>query len=143
HAWINEQRVAVRTGGHGGLGPGALGWGGPGLYPGFYGFGLSFHRGYGYGGSGLGVGAGGGYPYYGGPGYPCGGHLYDGGPAYTGQPNSLLRPDYLPTGGPGSPSQPNAGMGDADRAQADSLVGPGVPYYGYDSGEGSGIGYHG
>ena len=49
---------------------GTLGYGPPGLYPGYYGFGLSFHRGYGYGGSALGVGAEGGYPYYGGPGYP-------------------------------------------------------------------------
>src|SRR5262249_56904486 len=71
HAWINEQRVACRTSGHGGLGLGALGWGGPGLYPGFYGFGLSFHRGYGYGGYGLGVGArGGGPPYRGARGPP-------------------------------------------------------------------------
>ncbi|MGP0067843.1 MAG: PDZ domain-containing protein [Isosphaeraceae bacterium] len=49
---------------------GTLGYGPPGLHSGYYGFGLSFHRGYGYGGSALGVGAEGGYPYYGGPGYP-------------------------------------------------------------------------
>ncbi len=49
---------------------GTLGYGPPGLYPGYQGFGLSFHRGYGYGGIALGVGAEGGYPYYGGPGYP-------------------------------------------------------------------------
>jgi hypothetical protein len=49
---------------------GTLGWGAPGVYPGFPGFGLSFHLGYGYGGGGLGVGADGGYPFYGGPGYP-------------------------------------------------------------------------
>ena len=55
--------------GHGGSGFGTLGWGPPGDYPGFYGFGLSFHRGYGYGGDALGVGAEGGYPFYGGPGY--------------------------------------------------------------------------
>lgn len=53
-----------------GPGGGTLGYGGPGLYPGFQGFGLSWHRGYGYGGDGLGVGAEGGYPFYGGPGYP-------------------------------------------------------------------------
>jgi hypothetical protein len=47
-------------------------YGGPGLYPGFFGFGLSYHLGYGYGGYGLGVGGYGGYPYYGGPGYPNG-----------------------------------------------------------------------
>jgi hypothetical protein len=48
---------------------GTLGYGPPGVYSGFQGFGLSFHLGYGYGGSGLGVGSGGGYPFYGGPGY--------------------------------------------------------------------------
>jgi hypothetical protein len=69
-AWLWEQRVACITHGHGGLGYGTLGYGGNGLDLGFYGFGLSFHRGYGYGGRGLGVGASGGYPYYGGPGYP-------------------------------------------------------------------------
>jgi hypothetical protein len=52
------------------LSPGTLGYGGPGLYPGFSGFGLSFHPGYGYGGYSLGVGAEGGYPNYAGPGYP-------------------------------------------------------------------------
>jgi hypothetical protein len=52
-----------------GSGGGTLGWGPPGYYPGYYGFGLSFHRGYGYGGDALGVGADGGYPFYGGPGY--------------------------------------------------------------------------
>jgi PDZ domain len=56
---------------HGGdeEGFGTLGYGPPGVHPGFQGFGLSFHLGYGYGGSGLGVGSGGGYPFYGGPGY--------------------------------------------------------------------------
>jgi PDZ domain len=49
---------------------GTLGYGPPGLHPGFYGFGLAFHSGYGYGGNGLGVGTQGGYPCYGGPGYP-------------------------------------------------------------------------
>jgi hypothetical protein len=74
-------------------GNGTLGYGGFATYPGFPGFGLSFHAGYGYGGNGLGVGAFGGYPYYGGPGYPhpapilrrCGGiapFLFYGGPDY-------------------------------------------------------------
>lgn len=51
-------------------GVGTLGYGPPGLHPGFQGFGIGFHPGYGYGGSGLGVGATGGYPFYSGPGYP-------------------------------------------------------------------------
>jgi hypothetical protein len=74
-------------------GSGTLSYGGYGTYPGFPGFGLSFHRGYGYGGIGLGTGALGGYPFYGGPGYPhpapvlrrCGGitpFLFYGGPEY-------------------------------------------------------------
>ncbi len=50
---------------------GTLSYGPPGLHPGFYGFGLSYHPGYGYGGNGLGVGTCGGNPFYGGPGYPC------------------------------------------------------------------------
>lgn len=49
---------------------GTLGYGPPGLHPGFQGFGLGYHPGYGYGGAALGVGAEGGYPFYGGPGYP-------------------------------------------------------------------------
>jgi hypothetical protein len=49
-----------------------LGYGPPGVYPGFQGFGLGYHLGYGYGGCALGVGADGGYPCYGGPGYPIG-----------------------------------------------------------------------
>ena len=53
-------------------GYGTLGYGGPGVYPGFQGFGLGYHLGNGYGGGGLGVGAFGGYPGYGGPGYPHG-----------------------------------------------------------------------
>jgi hypothetical protein len=135
HAWLWEQGLAFRTNGHDGLGYGTLGWADPGLYPGFYGFGMGFHRGYGYGGYGLGVGAGGGDPFYGGPGYPCGGQPYDGGPGYTGQPNALIRPDYNYTGGP---EDPNAGMDDTYRAKAAALAGPGNPYFGYESGEGSG-----
>ena len=53
-----------------GPGVGTLGYGPPGLHPGFQGFGLGYHLGYGYGGAALGVGATGGYPFYGGPGYP-------------------------------------------------------------------------
>jgi hypothetical protein len=53
-----------------GSGFGTLDYGRYGLYPGFQGFGLSYHLGYGYGGRALGVGADGGYPFYGGPGYP-------------------------------------------------------------------------
>ncbi|QEH34500.1 hypothetical protein OJF2_30390 [Aquisphaera giovannonii] len=49
---------------------GTLGYGPPGIHPGFQGFGLGWHRGYGYGGRALGPGAEGGYPFYGGPGYP-------------------------------------------------------------------------
>jgi hypothetical protein len=51
-------------------GLGTLGYGPPGLHPGFQGFGLGYHLGYGYGGDALGVGVDGGYPFYGGPGYP-------------------------------------------------------------------------
>jgi hypothetical protein len=72
---------------------GTLSYGGYGVYPGYPGFGLSFHVGYGYGGSGLGTGGLGGYPFYGGPGYPhpapalrrCGGIApfpFYGGPEY-------------------------------------------------------------
>jgi hypothetical protein len=74
-------------------GRGTLGYGPPGLYPGFQGFGLGYHLGYGYGGDALGPGAEGGYPLYGGPGYPnCDPRLwrfgginpfpYNGGPGY-------------------------------------------------------------
>src|SRR5262249_25944161 len=50
---------------HHGPAYGTLGYGKPGLYPGFQGFGLGYHPGYGYGGAALGVGADGGYPFYG------------------------------------------------------------------------------
>jgi hypothetical protein len=56
--------------GGGADGAGTLGYGPPGVYPGFQGFGLGYHLGYGYGGKALGPGAEGGYPFYGGPGYP-------------------------------------------------------------------------
>jgi hypothetical protein len=104
HAWIDEQLVACRPETRGGWGSGTLGYGGHGVVPGYYGFGLGYHLGYGYGGHGLGVGAEGGYPYYGGPGYRCGGQFYDGGPAYSGVANALIQPE--------DPALPNAGMGD-------------------------------
>jgi hypothetical protein len=69
----------------------------PGIYPGFQGFGLSFHLGYGYGGYGLGTGAFGGYPNYGGPGYPCNGIPFQ--PEATG-PLRVKRPAVL-TSDPG------------------------------------------
>lgn len=51
-------------------GYGTLGYGPPGVFPGYQGFLLKFHLGYGYGGKALGVEAFSGYPFYGGPGYP-------------------------------------------------------------------------
>jgi hypothetical protein len=51
-------------------GSGTLGYGPPGVFPGFQGFGLGYRRGYGYGGNALGTGVTGGYPHYAGPGYP-------------------------------------------------------------------------
>jgi hypothetical protein len=141
-AWINEQCLAFRFYRHGAMTEGTLGYGGLGLYPGFYGFGLSFHPGYGYGGYGLGVGAEGGYPFYGGPGYRIGSITFDGGPAFSGVENALIRPDY-PYEGPSAPGQANAGMGPAYRARAEAVVGPANPYFGYNSGEGTGVGYRG
>ncbi len=81
--------------GAGGPGYGTLGYGPPGVFPGYQGFSLKYHPGYGYGGKALGVGAFGGYPFYGGPGYPhpwprlnrfCGitPFPYFGGPGYSG-----------------------------------------------------------
>jgi hypothetical protein len=109
HAWINEQRVAFRARGHRGLGYGTLGYGAAGLYPGFYGFGLSFHLGYGYGGFGRGVGAGGGYPCYGGPGYPYCGSLYDGPPADLVQDSVGAGSGSFPGASPSSPSPAGTG----------------------------------
>jgi hypothetical protein len=70
--WAPEVKYKGSTLHYGGGGPGygVLGYGPPGVFPGYFGFGLKFHPGYGYGGKGLGVGAFGGYPFYGGPGYP-------------------------------------------------------------------------
>ena len=98
---------------HDGSGFGTLGYGKPGLYPGFQGFGLGYHPGYGYGGDALGVGADGGYPLYGGPGYPhpwpclrrVGGITpfhYFGGPGYP----SPEHPNYFGGSGPLAPDQP-------------------------------------
>jgi hypothetical protein len=79
---------------------GTLGYGPPGLYPGFQGFGLGYHPGSGYGGRALGVGVDGGYPFYGGPGYPH--------PWPTLQRFGHLNPfpHYIGPGGP-SPVHPN------------------------------------
>jgi PDZ domain len=68
--WVCSGSSGMAQGG--GDGPFGTGHGGDGPYPGFLGFGLSYHLGYGYGGYGLGVGNHGGYPYYGGRGYPHG-----------------------------------------------------------------------
>ena len=92
---------------------GTLGYGAPGLYPGFQGFGLGFHLGYGYGGDALGPGADGGYPYYGGPGYPhawpclrrIGGIMpfnYYGGPGHP----TPTQPNFYGAYGPLAPDQP-------------------------------------
>ena len=67
---LNDHKVIKDHHTHKVSAAGTLGYGPPGVYPGFQGFGLGFHRGYGYGGDALGVGAEGGYPFYGGPGYP-------------------------------------------------------------------------
>ncbi len=80
-----------------GSGRGTLGYGPPGLHPGFQGFGLGYHLGYGYGGAALGVGAHGGYPFYGGPGYP---HPW---PSLTRAKLLTIEP-FSHYGGPGGPS---------------------------------------
>ncbi len=72
--------------------PYQTGYEGGGPYPGFLGFGLSYHLGYGYGGYGVGVGSHGGYPFYGGRGYPHGEPVLN----RFGKTSRL--PDY---GGPG------------------------------------------
>ncbi len=74
---------------------GTMGYGPPGLQPGFQGFGLGYHLGKGYGGDALGVGAEGGFPFYGGPGYP---HP---GPRLQRHLEIIPFPYY---GGPGGPS---------------------------------------
>lgn len=80
--------IATAAGAGEGPGLGTLGYGPPGLHPGFQGFGLGYRLGHGYGGKGLGVGAFGGYPRYGGPGYP------------TADPRTVFQPV-----GPLSPTQ--------------------------------------
>jgi hypothetical protein len=103
---------------------GTLGYGPPGLFPGYQGFGLSYHPGYGYGGDARGVGGEGGYPFYGGPGYPH--------PAPELRRFGRLEP-FAYYGGPGhpNPSYPNAfgGVGPLVVAppviQVGDLYGPG------------------
>ncbi len=103
------------TGHHGkaAQGAGTLGYGPPGLHPGFQGFGLKYHPGYGYGGNALGVGAEGGYPFYGGPGDPQPGPSlrrskgitpfpYLAGPGYP----TPTCPNYFGGIGPLAPDQP-------------------------------------
>ena len=92
---------------------GTLGYGPPGVQPGYQGFGLGYHLGYGYGGDALGVGADGGYPFYGGPGYPhCSPELrrvggivpfpYFGGPGYP----TPDHPNFYGEAGPRVPDRP-------------------------------------
>ena len=106
--------------GHREVGGGTLGYGPPGVFPGFQGFGLGFHPGYGYGGAALGVGAEGGYPFYGGPGYPhpdpCLRRLklqaepfpYFGGPGYP----TPDHPHFYGTIGPLTADKPVISIGD-------------------------------
>ena len=120
-------------------GPSAMADGGPGLYPGFQGFGLGYHPGYGYGGDALGVGAFGGYPFYGGPGYPfaepllrrIGGIVpfpYYGGPGYPSPGN----PNYFGGVGPLVADQPVITIGSDRNDPGDaSSYGPftgAIPY---------------
>ena len=121
-----------------GPGVGTLGYGPPGLYPGFQGFGLGYHLGYGYGGDALGPGAEGGYPLYGGPGYPnCDPRLwrfgginpfpYNGGPGYP----TPDHPNYFGMFGPLVVDQPVIKIADDPGYRYDAEVfGPftgGVP----------------
>jgi hypothetical protein len=105
---VNKQKQGAQQ-----SGLGTLGYGPPGVHPGYQGFGLGYHLGYGYGGQALGVGADGGYPLYGGPGYPhpwprlrrAGGitpFCYFGGPGYP----TPECPNYFGGVGPLSPDQP-------------------------------------
>ncbi len=73
--WLMVALGVAGLGGSAGFGQsmpagGTLGYGPPGIRPGFQGFGLGYHLGFGFGGDALGPGAEGGYPFYGGPGYP-------------------------------------------------------------------------
>jgi hypothetical protein len=112
-----------------GSGLGTLGYGPPGLYPGFQGFGLGYHLGYGYGGDALGVGADGGYLFYGGPGYPncdprlwrCGGinpFPYNGGPGYP----TPDHPNYFGGFGPLVVDQPVISIADDNGYRYDAAV---------------------
>jgi hypothetical protein len=114
-----------------GPGVGTLGYGPPGLHPGFQGFGLGYHLGYGYGGAGLGPGCAGGYPYYGGPGYP------QPWPTLNRLPGINPFPYFGGPGGP-TPGHPNffaAGVGPlvADRPVVEIEPNPGEadPAHGY------------
>jgi hypothetical protein len=98
---------------HGVPAAGTLGYGPPGVYPGFQGFGLGYHPGYGFGGQALGVGVDGGYPFYGGPGYPhpwptlrrlCGINPF---PHYGGPGGPVPgHPNYFAPTGPLAPDRP-------------------------------------
>ena len=110
-------------------GVGTLGYGPPGLYPGFQGFGLGYHLGYGYGGDALGPGADGGYPFYGGPGYPnCDPRLwrigginpfpYNGGPGYP----TPDHPNYFGGFGPLVVNQPVIKIADEPGYRYDAEV---------------------
>jgi hypothetical protein len=70
HGLFHRRKAGTTAAVHHAPGAGTLGYGPPGVHPGFQGFGLGYHLGYGYGGQALGPGAFGGYPFYGGPGYP-------------------------------------------------------------------------
>ena len=74
---------------------GTLGYGPPGVQPGYQGFSLKFHPGLGYGVGARGVGGEGGYPLYGGPGYPH--------PAPDLQRTRRIAP-FAYFGGPGGPT---------------------------------------
>jgi len=115
----------------GGHGPYETGYEGDGPYPGFLGFGLSYHLGYGYGGYGLGVGNHGGYPYYGGRGYPHGepclqrfGKIsrlpYYGGPGYSHDGHS----NYFEGIGPLVVDRPVATVGENNDLSHVSDYGP-------------------
>jgi hypothetical protein len=108
---------------------GTLGYGPPGLYPGFQGFGLGYHLGYGYGGDALGPGTEGGYPFYGGPGYPnCDPRLrrfgginpfpYNGGPGYS----TPDHPNYFGEFGPLVVDQPVIRIADDPGYRYDAAV---------------------
>ena len=102
HEWLREQGLAFDLHRHGAVVDGTPGYGGCGPTPGYYGFGLSFHRGYGYGRDSLGVGSDGGNPYYGGTGYPRGGQVYPGPMQPGGGDFSGPLPDLRPIRNPTS-----------------------------------------